>query len=108
MCSILALELKSCSWNETKDVDFTEISFFSFVFELFGHPENVKLLRYKFRVPIAMPKRNFWFIRHLPDKQRTLLIGLGKRLAHKRNTIIQFLMVAKLFIGTPKCKTKFF
>ena len=57
MCSFLALELKSCSWNENKDVDFTEMSFFSFAFELFGHLENVKLLSprmsYKFRVPIA-------------------------------------------------------
>ena len=57
MCSFLALELKSCSWNENKDVDFNEMSFFSFVFELFVHLENVKSLthecHYKFRVAIA-------------------------------------------------------
>ena len=33
-------------------------------------------------------------------------MGLGKRLAHKRNTIIQFLLGAKLFIGTPKVQNK--
>ena len=57
MCLFLALELKSCSWNENKDVGFIEMSFFNFAFELFGHLENVKLLSprmsHKFRVLIA-------------------------------------------------------
>ena len=62
MCLFLALELKSCSLNGNKDVNFTEMSFFSFAFELFGHLENVKLLSprmsYNFRVPIATFSQN--------------------------------------------------